>query len=547
MIETENPLIKVYQDAWERVIAQQQALIDDPLKAARRARLAEMRDSIEEVMEEVEASSRAWVESRLPQLYATGGTVGAEAMGASEFLWSSISQEAVEEMAFRLMDDVLAATKHVNATTKGLIREIARAEGLQKLIEGRTAVQAGREMSRLIAKRGIAAITYSNGAKHGLDSYGQMLARTTTAKAYNTGILNGAAQNGCQFWEVFDGPGCGWSTHDSGELALGKIVSREEALAFPISHPNCRRSFGPRPDLTSPSSQDQVTPEQAAQRVRDQERAARKEQTDLRRQQKADARTSNSPKNRIEKRNTRLEKRKPSSGRFGKWGDRGPSIHKYDDGWKPSDGPDAMAASLKRAADAGLPPGYKSDVSAFYNDEDDSYFFAIDILTSDGKLVGQSERIWNEHNGELAVYNSLFKIEKDFQGQGLGSGLLRELDNWYIAHGVNHTYLTANIDVGGYAWARSGYDWDPDHYILDSNKNNLISLVKLGAETLQDPSVFDDILKRMEVFNVGDEGFPTPFEVSQVGWTKGATTWPGKEVLLNSSWEGVRVFVPPAA
>ncbi len=312
VLETESPLIKLYQDAWERVVSQQQALIDDPLRAARRARLAEMRASIESIMEEVEASSRAWIERRLPALYATGGTVGAEATGASSFLWNSISQEAVEELAFNLMDEVLAATKHVDATTKGLIREIARAEGLQKLIEGRTATQAGKEMSKLIAKKGISAIVYSNGARHGLADYGEMLARTTTAKAYNIGVLNGAAQNGCQFWEVFDGPDCGWSTHDSGELALGKIVTREEALSYPISHPRCRRSFGPRPDLngTSPSGNGQVTPEQvAAQRAQDQERAARQARGALRRQQQQSARAGRGPKNRLEKRAQKLEKR----------------------------------------------------------------------------------------------------------------------------------------------------------------------------------------------------------------------------------------------
>lgn len=314
VLETENSLIKVYEDAWERVVAQQQALVDDPLKAARRARLAEMRAVIEDTMEEVSASSRAWIEQRLPQLYATGGTVGAGATGVGEFLWTTISQEAVEELAFNLMGDVLKATKHVNDTTKGLIRAIARSEGLQKLIEGRTAVQAGREMSKLIAKEGIAAITYSNGAKHGLDSYGEMLARTTTAKAYNIGTLNGAAQNGCQFWEVFDGPDCGWSSHNSGELASGMIVTREEALSYPISHPRCRRAFGPRPDLTGPASagegKGQVTPEQlAAQRAQDAERAAKQARRSARNQQQKATRDGRSPKNRVEKRAAKLGSR----------------------------------------------------------------------------------------------------------------------------------------------------------------------------------------------------------------------------------------------
>lgn len=44
---------------------------------------------------------------------------------------------------------------------------------------------------------------------------------------------------------------CGWEDHDDDDLADGSIRSSDECDSFPIAHANCRRSFGPRPDITS--------------------------------------------------------------------------------------------------------------------------------------------------------------------------------------------------------------------------------------------------------------------------------------------------------
>jgi hypothetical protein len=306
----EQPIIDVYRKAWARVEAQQQALIDQPLQATKARRLVEMLQTIEDTMDEIQTGTARWIQDSLPRAYAAGGTVGATGMGG-EFLWTAISQEAVEELAGTMFQELLQATTHVTDTTKSLIRAVAQSEALQKAIEGRTAVQAGREMASLIAKQGIAAVTYRNGARHGLGEYGEMVARTTTAKAYNYGVLNGAAQHGCEFWECFDGPDCGWSAHDSGEQAAGKIVTHQEALAFPISHPNCRRAFGPRPDLgaVAPASDGQgsvTSGQMAAQRVQDQARQARQDRRALRNRQTSTRRAARVPAARVQKRAARL-------------------------------------------------------------------------------------------------------------------------------------------------------------------------------------------------------------------------------------------------
>lgn len=315
--EAENPLIAIYQDAWDRIEAQEQALLNDPLQARKRARLAEMQRSIDRILGELRDPTISWLESELPNLYATAGVEGSVAMGG-EFVWTLISQEAVEELAGTMFTELLEATQHVSASSKTLIRKIAQDTALSKAIEGKTAVQAGRELSRILASNGIAAVTYRNGAKHGLGEYAEMAIRTTTAKAYNYGTLNGAAMHGCEFWECFDGPDCGWSFHDSTDQAAGKIVTRDEALAFPISHPNCRRAFGPRPDLTNVERErrlgGQVTAAQTeAQRAQDAARAAARERRALRQQQTAARRAQRGPAATVERRAARLQERATAS------------------------------------------------------------------------------------------------------------------------------------------------------------------------------------------------------------------------------------------
>jgi hypothetical protein len=272
-----DPLINAYQSAWERVLAEQERLLDDPRQWRRSRRLEEVSRSIGSIMDDLDGETADWVSRQFPRAYGAGLADGAAAAGTSP-AWSMIHQEAVERLAYGVYDDLLAATTHVRSTTKDLIRTLARQEGIFSLVSGRTATDSGTALAREMARNGIAAVIYKDGSRHGLADYANMNLRTTTALGYNNGTLNAAPD--VVYWEVFDGPGCGWAAHDDTEQALGKIVTRDDALAFPISHPRCRRAFGPRPDLNKTASAGEglgsVTPSQvAAQRTQDAERLAR--------------------------------------------------------------------------------------------------------------------------------------------------------------------------------------------------------------------------------------------------------------------------------
>jgi len=288
LLGLEHPLLLAYAQAWDEILAEQEAIAADPLRLARQRRLREMQRRIGTILENLDARTLEWTTHTLPQSYAAGAVLGAQQAGG-EFVWSQIHQEAVQALVDRTYSDLLEATKFTAKTTKALVRTIVRDQAIQKAIQGRTAVDAGSRVRQILAKQGIHSVVYKDGSVHGLREYGQMTIRTISATAYNEGTLNAAHSLGVTYWEVFDGPDCGWTTHEDPETALGKIVTRDEALSWPISHPNCRRSFGARPDLVDPAAAaaaqgGQVLPEQtAAVRAADGERAAAQSRLERRR------------------------------------------------------------------------------------------------------------------------------------------------------------------------------------------------------------------------------------------------------------------------
>lgn len=250
--DLQEPLLKSYRRAWARVQAEQEALVTNPLAYRRKIRLAEMRKTIEAAMDEMDEQAGEWLAQQLPKAYSAGMV---SAPGASSPTWTQIHQEAVGELSEELFRELLQATDGVRDSTKRLVRTVGRDQALQKAIIGKTAKQASQEMRRVLESKGIHSVVYSNGTKHGLAEYTQVAMRTTTAKAYNRGTLGAHADVG--FFEIFDGPNCGLESHNDPRMALGMVVDRVTAQSYLLSHPQCRRSFGPRPDV---ESAEQATP-----------------------------------------------------------------------------------------------------------------------------------------------------------------------------------------------------------------------------------------------------------------------------------------------
>lgn len=258
-------LTEVYRSAQRQIDEQLAALGDDPKAFRSRSRLSGLRRNVDALMEHVDAQARTWIENDLPRIYTlgSGGT------------WEQADIDAVIELGIDLFDDLLTASNGVRADVRALIRQGIEEATRGSVAAGKTAVQAARDAARSLAEQGIKAVTYRDGSRVSIGTYSEMAIRTKSAVAYNAGTLG--ANGDVQFFEVFDGIGCGWGSHNDPDTAHGSIRSRAEAQAFPISHPRCRRSFSPRPDLNQAATAAEgfgtTTPEQdRAQAIADEQR-----------------------------------------------------------------------------------------------------------------------------------------------------------------------------------------------------------------------------------------------------------------------------------
>lgn len=255
----------VYAQAWAELVAQQRRIENEFPRLLRRserlARLKQLERSVERTAAMLDRAATVYATSDFPKAYAMGTIVVDPG-----FVWTSEHLAAVSQMAADLHTDLLHATRYMRRSAKETIRALVPDRAVAALLAGSTAQEQGRIAAELFADHGLTGVVYRDGSRRSLADYADMVLRTKTAHAYNGGTVNYGRQQGVEVFEVFDGPSCGWLSHDDAVLANGLIVTGNQALGNPSSHPRCQRSYGARPDLKrrhAGSRDSTQTPEQA--------------------------------------------------------------------------------------------------------------------------------------------------------------------------------------------------------------------------------------------------------------------------------------------
>ena len=168
--------------------------------------------------------------------------------------------------------------------------------------------------------------------------------------------------------------------------------------------------------------------------------------------------------------------------------------------------------------------------------------FTGEIRNASGSMVGSIERaVRRDADGVLWANHKTLNLNANQQGQGVAREINDLLFDWYRDQGVSYVRLHANIDVGGYVWARDGYDW-----ATRGDAEGVLGLLRTAMA--DEPDAVRDaaraLLDRAENEAFGSENYPTPYEVSQLGRGDGdsgkAALWLGKRVALGAKWYGVR-------
>ncbi|MCX4858359.1 hypothetical protein [Streptomyces canus] len=248
----------VLEDAWQRLAAQQRAVLaqfaDSPRTPHTVATLEEFKQAIHAFRRRVDQETQQFVQRQVPHLYAAGAQTAAEALDVT-FTWTTFHRAALQSLAADSYADFLRRSQEAERMANQFYRaarEAARREVPLLAAGNMTAKQAAKNLAaRLAAEHELTHVVYRNGARVPVRAWAEAATLAKSAVAYNAGSLNRTRQAGVAMVEVFDGLDCGWTTHQDTDKANRTVRTVEDAAEWPISHPRCRRGFGPRPDLTS--------------------------------------------------------------------------------------------------------------------------------------------------------------------------------------------------------------------------------------------------------------------------------------------------------
>ncbi|MGW6886731.1 hypothetical protein [Streptomyces chartreusis] len=248
----------VLEEAWQRLADKQRAVIaqfaNNPRAPRTAATLEEFKKAIRAFRKRVDQEAQQFVQRQLPHLYAAGAGVAAEALGET-FTWSMFHRDALQSLAADSYADFLRRSQEAERMASQFYRaarEAARREVPLLAAGNMTAKQAARQLaSKLAADHELTHVIYRNGAHVPVRAWAEAATLAKSAVAYNAGTLNRTRQAGVSMVEVFDGADCGWTNHQDPDKANRTVRTVEEAAEWPISHPRCRRGFGPRPDVTA--------------------------------------------------------------------------------------------------------------------------------------------------------------------------------------------------------------------------------------------------------------------------------------------------------
>lgn len=209
-------------------------------------------------------------------------------------------------------------------------------------------------------------------------------------------------------------------------------------------------------------------------------------------------------------------------------------------------------ATAERLFNHDLGGGYRSVVrqtSAIPSTSDVASRVMGEIMFGDDVVGVFSRRLSSV--GAIQLRN--FRLDDEVQRQGVGSRFLAATVDAAAAEGFTRVYVSAssvNDSVGGYVWARAGFDWE-DRLTAEMMGEDLLSYVgsadlpiavKNAGRQLADALMDRRPWKRRDQGGdlIPPDDFPTPNDVAMLGWRDGAESWPGRRFLelRSTDWYG---------
>lgn len=159
-----------------------------------------------------------------------------------------------------------------------------------------------------------------------------------------------------------------------------------------------------------------------------------------------------------------------------------------------------------------------------------------DIRNAEGEHIGEFGRIIQEDSSLYPRARHAIFFMRDGEGNGFGARWMEHCDNLYLENGIKSVLILAT-SVGGYAWAKMGFDFDkesvdaPDYQkiFLDSLRDNVTQYYDFDNNLMRDA-----LAKVDEMARIGDVH----------SWDIASFTFRGvphgRNIMMDSEWYGIK-------
>lgn len=191
-----DQLVKLYQQGYIELLKRHNELViaGNDTKHTR-ALLKE----IMSILNELDSNTTSWIEKIIPGSYKMGyeaAYIMHPGYEQKEKYFSGIHKQAIEVIAYNMQSSLLDATQKVGRQANDLYRKVGLDATRKRLMLGESRKWTQEEIKRTLEDNGLTAFVDKAGRNWRLDTYAEVVARTTPRETVTQGTINRILESG---------------------------------------------------------------------------------------------------------------------------------------------------------------------------------------------------------------------------------------------------------------------------------------------------------------------------------------------------------------
>ena len=218
---------------------------------------AAMARDVRQILDELDEVTAQWARTVVPRLYSDGVKLAAAAWIANNAKppaiakgFAQVHRAAVEAIAANMTNQLRDATAYVGRRIEDNVRRATLEAAAQKFATGQKLKDMKADLINTFVDEGLTAIRDGSGREWRLDTYAEMVTRTTTAEAANAGLVNQLKGYGhdlvqlsehrspCEICAPYEGRVYSMTGKTEGYPRLDQVPGFD--MGYMNFHPNCR-------------------------------------------------------------------------------------------------------------------------------------------------------------------------------------------------------------------------------------------------------------------------------------------------------------------